>query len=55
MVSGATFQNKTDIERRIIECGGSVVQNPGNECLLVNIPYSLMCFTMLLENLNYEK
>ena len=37
MVSGATFKNKADIERIIIECGGSVVQNPGNEFHLVNI------------------
>ena len=35
MVTGATFQNKTNIERKIIECGGSVVQNPGNEFLLL--------------------
>ena len=29
MISGATFKNKADIERKILECGGSVVQNPG--------------------------
>ena len=33
MVSGATFKNKADVERIIIKCGGSVVQNPGNEVL----------------------
>jgi len=37
VVSGATFENKIDIERKIVECGGSVVQNPGNEFFLVNI------------------
>lgn len=36
-MSGATFKNKADIERKIIECGGSVVQNPGNEFALVNV------------------
>jgi len=35
VVSGATFKNKADIERKIVECGGSVVQNPGNEFHLV--------------------
>jgi len=33
VVSGATFKNKADVERIIIKCGGSVVQNPGNEVL----------------------
>lgn len=37
VVSGATFMNKADMERKIIECGGSVVQNPGNEFHLENI------------------
>jgi len=38
VVTGATFRNKADIERKIIECGGSVVQNPGNEFhLYINI------------------
>jgi len=31
VVSGATLRSKADIERRIMECGGSVVQNPGKE------------------------
>jgi len=37
VVSGATFKNKADIERIIIECGGSVVQNPGNKFRFVNV------------------
>jgi len=37
VVSGATLKKKADIERRIIECGGSIVQNPGSEFSLVHI------------------
>lgn len=42
-MSGATFKNKADIERKVIECGGSVVQNPGNEFHLMNVQFDDLC------------
>ena len=45
MVSGATFKSKADIERTIIECGGSVVQNPGNKFCLMNVIIALLVLT----------
>jgi len=53
VVSGATFKNKADIERIIIECGGSVVQNPGNEFHLVNI-YNNITVVLSVDKIIFE-
>jgi len=52
VVSGATFKNKADIERIIIKCGGSVVQNPGNEFHFMNVMINWN--TVIITNFNVK-